>query len=246
MGFSLVTYFIAANMDPGSIPKGDQQPDNTTTAICRSLAIEMSHVVKDDYCDSCNCVGQRNYKFFIYFVYSLTINILYIFITTLYQLLYISNHASQFMPEPDKTALSSLESSSSEESDLLRALSSSPVHIFLLIYCFLMLWPVGGLSCYHTKLICANETTKEDTTRKFYQSQPPPSPSQPSFPVTTTTIVVEPIIIDPTDGDALPADQDDNYHYNYFHSVPEDIYSNPFYESLSHSLSRVTERTGTT
>ncbi|XP_020581554.1 probable protein S-acyltransferase 7 [Phalaenopsis equestris] len=87
------------------------------------------------------CIGKRNYRFFVMFVASTTILCLYV-------LTFCCVSLKKFMV--------------AYECDLWEALKKSPISGILVIYTFVVFWFVGGLTVFHMYLICTNQTTYEN------------------------------------------------------------------------------------
>ncbi|CAH8547158.1 unnamed protein product [Schistosoma turkestanicum] len=127
------------------------------------------HLVKINYCHSCrffrpprashcsscdncverfdhhcpwigNCVGQRNYRYFILFIYSLSIYCLYILIFSIVNLILLYE----------------------KYGDIVTAIKISPASIIEILIAFSAMWTVFGLSGYHTTLMCRGFSTHED------------------------------------------------------------------------------------
>ncbi|MQM20139.1 hypothetical protein Taro_053154 [Colocasia esculenta] len=87
------------------------------------------------------CIGLRNYRFFFMFVFSTTLLCIYVFG-------FCSLYIKRIMD--------------AEETTVWRAMASTPASIVLLIYTFISVWFVGGLSAFHLYLISTNQTTYEN------------------------------------------------------------------------------------
>uniref|UniRef100_A0A095CB85 Palmitoyltransferase n=1 Tax=Schistosoma haematobium TaxID=6185 RepID=A0A095CB85_SCHHA len=127
------------------------------------------HLVKINYCHSCrifrpprashcsscdncverfdhhcpwigNCVGQRNYRYFILFIYSLSIYCLYILVFSIVNLILLYE----------------------KYEDIIMAIKISPASIIDILITFSAMWTVFGLSGYHTSLVCRGFSTHED------------------------------------------------------------------------------------
>ncbi|KAK8965740.1 putative S-acyltransferase [Platanthera guangdongensis] len=87
------------------------------------------------------CIGLRNYRFFYMFVFSTTLICFYVFT---FCWVYIK------------------EIMDAEETNIWKAMIKTPASILLIIYTFIAVWFVGGLSVFHFYLIGTNQTTYEN------------------------------------------------------------------------------------
>ncbi|CAF1329993.1 unnamed protein product [Adineta ricciae] len=87
-----------------------------------------------------NCVGRRNYRYFISFLLSVLIHMLVVLSLSVYYL--YKNHENL--------------------SDV-----SSIISIILIVFIVVLIIPIGGLTTFHLMLICRGRTTNEQVTGKF-------------------------------------------------------------------------------
>lgn len=92
------------------------------------------------------CVGLRNYRFFLAFIFSCTLLCATIFASCLAQLILIDHH---------------------QYGSFRKALSKEPYNLVLMIYAFLACCFVGGLSGFHTFLTSTNQTTYEHFRHRY-------------------------------------------------------------------------------
>ncbi|CAO3669335.1 unnamed protein product [Rhizopus stolonifer] len=88
-----------------------------------------------------NCVGKRNYRYFFTFIMTCVVLCVYVIVFGVYQLLWIhqKDPTQGFGP----------------------VFIQAPVGFVLSIYCFVLLWMIGGLTVYHCTLILRGVTTHE-------------------------------------------------------------------------------------
>ncbi|KAL9372889.1 hypothetical protein Peur_035133 [Populus x canadensis] len=87
------------------------------------------------------CIGLRNYRFFFMFVFTATILCIYVHAFCWVYITRIMN---------------------SEETSIWKAMSKAPASIALVVYTFISVWFVGGLTVFHSYLISKNQSTYEN------------------------------------------------------------------------------------
>lgn len=80
------------------------------------------------------CGLQRNYRFFFMFISTATILCVYVFVFSWIHIVSRKEH-------------------------VLKAISQDILSDFLIVYCFIAVWFVGGLTIFHSYLICTNQVT---------------------------------------------------------------------------------------
>ncbi|PUZ45083.1 hypothetical protein GQ55_8G191800 [Panicum hallii var. hallii] len=184
--FDVVVLVLTSGRDPGIIARNARPPepddaDSTASPAAGGRAPSWSlpptrdvyvngMVVKVKYCHTCmlyrpprcshcsvcnncvdrfdhhcpwvgQCIGRRNYRFFFMFISSTTFLCLYVFGFSWVNLFLISRQYSV---------------------GLGGAVADSPVSGFLIAYTFVTAWFVGGLTAFHSYLVCTNQTTYEN------------------------------------------------------------------------------------
>lgn len=166
----MVSFFTAACIDPGIIPR-DLSPTDTnpeTVVIsegivykwCRTCYIYRPPRAKHcPVCDNCvdrfdhhcpwvgTCIGRRNYRFFFTFVTTTFVNAAYTFAMSI---VFLRRHDS-----------------------IGDALMSGWHVIIALVISFIALPLVGSLAGYHMYLVVSNQTTNEDL-NEVYAKEPNP------------------------------------------------------------------------
>ncbi|WVZ51398.1 hypothetical protein U9M48_002549 [Paspalum notatum var. saurae] len=190
--FDVVVLVLTSGRDPGIIPRNARPPDPDDAAAADSSAASPAaasssgapwslpptrdvyvngSVVKVKYCHTCmlyrpprcshcsvcnncverfdhhcpwvgQCIGRRNYRFFFLFIASTTFLCLYVFAFCWVNLLLTARAYNVGVA----TAVA----------------EHSPVSGFLIAYTFVTAWFVGGLTAFHSYLVCTNQTTYEN------------------------------------------------------------------------------------
>ncbi|KAE8692556.1 putative protein S-acyltransferase 4 [Hibiscus syriacus] len=196
----LVFLFCTSGRDPGILPRNSKPPESdeafeeTTPSmewvngrtphlkLPRTKDVMVNgHTVKVKYCDTCllyrpprashcsicnncvqrfdhhcpwvgQCIGIRNYRFFFMFISTATILCLHVFVCSWINL---------------------LEKEADSDGNLWKAMSHDVLSVILIVYCFVVVWFVGGLTVFHFYLICTNQTTYENFRYRYDKKENP-------------------------------------------------------------------------
>ena len=188
--------FLTSSRDPGIIPRNKDVPEgegldkitqssewvnnklgNTKLPRTKDVLVN-GYTVKVKFCDTCllyrpprashcsicnncvqrfdhhcpwvgQCIALRNYPYFICFISTSTLLCLYVFIFSWVSIL-----------EADVKML-------------LMVITDDAIFIVLIVYCFVVVWFVGGLTVFHLYLICTNQTTYENFRYRYDKKENP-------------------------------------------------------------------------
>ncbi|KAK9066380.1 hypothetical protein SSX86_013702 [Deinandra increscens subsp. villosa] len=194
--YVITLLLVTSARDPGIVPRNTRPPepevmdqgieiDSVQTPQLRLPRFKEVNVngltVKVKYCDTCmlyrpprcshcsicdncvdrfdhhcpwvgQCIGLRNYRFYFMFVSSATLLCVYIFAFCWVYVIKIKN---------------------SEDTSIWGALIKTPASIVLMIYSFICVWFVGGLTVFHLYLISTNQSTYENFRYRYDRTENP-------------------------------------------------------------------------
>ncbi|CAN1256516.1 Probable protein S-acyltransferase 3 [Linum perenne] len=188
--------FMTSSRDPGIIPRNAHPPEMDETFEMTTTSMEWvnsriqnyklprtkdvfvnGYSVKVKFCDTCllyrpprashcsicnncvqkfdhhcpwvgQCIGLRNYPFFICFISSSTMLCIYVFVFSWLNIV-------------------------RQKGTLLFVLSNDVISLTLIIYCFIAVWFVGGLTVFHFYLMSTNQTTYENFRYRYDRKDNP-------------------------------------------------------------------------
>lgn len=194
----LVFLFMTSGRDPGIVPRNLKPPDSEDGLDATTPSMEWvngrtphlklprtkdvlvnGHSVRVKFCDTCllyrpprashcsicnncvqrfdhhcpwvgQCIGIRNYRFFFLFILFSTFLCIYVFVFSWINILEQKN-----------------------ENTLRKTLSREVLSVILIVYCFIAVWFVGGLTVFHSYLICTNQTTYENFRYRYDKNENP-------------------------------------------------------------------------
>ncbi|CAO2831508.1 unnamed protein product [Amaranthus hypochondriacus] len=190
----LLFLFMTSARDPGIVPRNNRLTEeddfdrsssldlvagkSSSLRIPRTKDVPVNgYIVKVKFCDTCRlyrpprashcsicnncvqkfdhhcpwvgqCIGLRNYRSFIFFITTSTFLCMYVFTFSLINLL-------------------------RKKGGLLRSMSHDITSVILVVYCFIAVWFVGGLTVFHFYLMSSNQTTYENFRYRYDKDKNP-------------------------------------------------------------------------
>ncbi|KAK8667717.1 hypothetical protein V6N13_007865 [Hibiscus sabdariffa] len=191
--------FLTSSGDPGIIPRNSKAPESSSGGSkysskvppwdwannkpnlkipkVKDVSLKNGQIVKVKFCETCllyrsprashcsicdncvqkfdhhcpwvgQCIGLRNYPFYICFISSSTALCIYVFSCSWINIL-------------------------RQPRGLWSAMAGDIMSVFLIVYCFLTVWFVGGLTVFHFYLISTNQTTYESFRYRYDKKKNP-------------------------------------------------------------------------
>jgi len=150
----------------GTLPKLEIQVKNAIVKSTYCTTCNLYRPPRSSHCSECdscvnsfdhhciwvgNCVGLRNYKYFVQFVYCAAFMALYFCTFCIVEIIFLVGDSESF----------------------LEAILKAPFSPIIALYAFFMFFSVAGLACYHQYLICFGRTTNEEIKDTFKHTHSP-------------------------------------------------------------------------
>lgn len=115
------------------------------------------------------CVGERNYRYFTLFVFSVSLMSIYTAITAFIVLIHSAEHLSALYNMTHSDA----ETEHHWSDEFVQAIKNDPVVMGLGAYSFFIFMSVSALALYHCNLICIAQTTNENVKNTYQNTENP-------------------------------------------------------------------------
>jgi len=182
--FCLVNLIITAYKDPGIIPRQPPVEEDPFRHFKRTMDVKVNGVkLQRKYCETCNlfrplrvshcsvcdncvedfdhhcpwvgnCIGRRNYRFFLSFIYSLLFNIVLMYLACILHIITIWIASGDFVR------------------GIWWVLLFCSLSIFIMLLLIPVTFLVGVLVLFHTTLLFKNMTTYEHIRGQFRRNNP--------------------------------------------------------------------------
>ena len=179
MIWCFVSLYLAGFTDPGYLPRGNlatPEPHKQVNARNNTKFCETCHIWRPPrakhcrYCDCCvrkfdhhcpwvgTCVGERNYRYFVFFLWGVTLYALYTFLVCCFKLYTDAKRLAKDENDRDKNDNSGNVDWSEK---VFNAISDDLWSTGICFFSGLIFLSVIALSIYHMHLICVGQTTNE-------------------------------------------------------------------------------------
>ncbi|KAK6151387.1 hypothetical protein DH2020_014022 [Rehmannia glutinosa] len=145
--------FLTSSRDPGIVPRNTKPPEFDETCEINTPSMEWvngrtPHLKLPRTKDVLVNGHTRNYRYFYMFITTSTILCVFIFVVSWINIV-------------------------PPEGSVWKSMSSDILSDFLIVYCFIAVWFVGGLTVFHFYLISTNQTTYENFRYRYDKKENP-------------------------------------------------------------------------
>ncbi|KAG8372215.1 hypothetical protein BUALT_Bualt12G0043300 [Buddleja alternifolia] len=139
--------FLTSSRDPGIVPRSLKPPESDESIEINTPSMEWVNG-RTPHLKLPRTKDVRNYRFFYMFISTSTILCIYVFSVSWYCIVHRSGN-------------------------VLKAMSCDILSDVLIVYCFIAVWFVGGLTVFHFYLISTNQTTYENFRYRYDKKENP-------------------------------------------------------------------------